>query len=609
MAAASNNKQQLPFKSNMAEKVCIEVTILQGSDLVAKDRDLFGRKTTSDPYVEIWAGSSQRPLTLAGRTKTMPKTLNPTWDNKKRFHIVLVDVRSCPFLTLKIFDQDKLSAPDSMGTITIPITKNGDTTEWYEIPPDSAKNAKGKLQVRLQTNIIKSRALVRGNEFELTSNQIQVGLAWDMLRGKDVDLDVSCVSISSAQGQVSMQDTVYYANTCNSNNSVVHSGDEREGDEVGDDETITFQLDKIPFHVLAMYILLTVATPTMRIPDIQSTTMRVYDISARKKLTLCSFTPASHVLSRDSTAMFMVRIARCPNNSTTNSSGWLLSPIEDTHPTARDFGSLVPHFKHYTKDLLPSIYIDPTERVAILRKGGNVRLTDYCPDHKIPSIVTFGLAWDVTEGVNIDLDASCICLDSNLNFIDQVWWSQLKSKDGSIRHHGDEREGDEIGDDEKIDIHLARVSPSIQYIGIVINSYSGQELDDVARASCHLFDPQTNRDMASYALTDSRSLDGYTGLVVGCLYRGGSSGEWGLCIISEAGQGKLARDLVDELQNYLRRNKPQALLPLQEEEEIVLDDYQMPANVPLRDEEIDLSIPSPAYNNYDEEIDLTAPAR
>ena len=36
--------------------------------------------------------------------------------------------------------------------------------------------------------------------------------------------------------------------------------------------------------------------------------------------------------------------------------------------------------------------------------------------------VTMGLAWDVTNGVNIDLDASCILLDANLRQVDVVFY-------------------------------------------------------------------------------------------------------------------------------------------------------------------------------------------
>jgi tellurium resistance protein TerZ len=558
------------------------LTVLQGSGLVAKDRNLFGKKTSSDPYIEVWTSSNS--ISRVGKTATKKKTLEPKWNQTFEFKVKPQN----QMIYLKIFDEDLLSAPDAMGTVTIRIPSsnhNEDTTQWYDVPPDSAKNASGKIQVRLQTTIVQSRTLVRGNAFELKSHKLQIGLAWDMVQGKAVDLDVSCVAISRT-GQFVLQDTVYYANTSNSNRSVVHSGDEKEGEEEGDDESIYLELDKVPSHILVMYIVLTVATPNMRIPDIRSTTMRVYDVQrVQNRLTLCTFAPASHVLSRDATAMFMVRIAR----SSSSSSCWIMSPIEDTHPTARDFGSLVPYLKSYTRDLLPSIHVDPTERAAILRKGGTVRLADYCPGGRIPNAVTFGLAWDMTNDKNVDLDASCICLDANFNLVDLVFWSHLKSNDGSIHHHGDEREGDEIGDDEKISLHLNKVDSRIQYIGFVINSYSGEELDDVARASCHLFDPQTNSDMASYAMTDSSSLDGYTALVVACLFRDPATEGWCLCILSQPAHGKLAQDNVETLSNSLRRNPPR-VPPMEEEHELEIV-VGMPDPIPLVDEEIDLSGP------------------
>lgn len=284
-------------------------------------------------------------------------------------------------------------------------------------------------------------------------------------------------------------------------------------------------LDQIPSNVLAVYVIVTVATEGVTLGQVRSAIVRVYDVtsSMSQPAILASFTPSQNALSDNATAMFLVRLAR----SATAAGGWTLSPIEETHPTARDFGALIPHAKALTRDLLPHIRIDPTERVGILRKGGNVRLADYSGGNKLPSTVVLGLAWDVTNGVNIDLDASIICLDSDLNLVDMIFFGKLRSDDGSVRHHGDEREGDERGDDEKITIVPAQVSPNIQYMGIVINSFSGQELDDVNRASCHLFDPVTKLDICSYALTNAVSLNGYTALVLGCLYRGPEKGDWG----------------------------------------------------------------------------------
>lgn len=79
----------------------------------------------------------------------------------------------------------------------------------------------------------------------------------------------------------------------------------------------------------------------------------------------------------------------------------------------RDFCSLSPEIKGYTRDLVPNIQIDPHERVAVMRKGGTITVRDYLPNHQLPNWLTFGLAWDVTNGVNIDLDASIRSADKS----------------------------------------------------------------------------------------------------------------------------------------------------------------------------------------------------
>ena len=110
-------------------------------------------------------------------------------------------------------------------------------------------------------------------------------------------------------------------------------------------------------------------------------------------------------------------------------------------------------------------------------------------------------------------------LDANLRQLDIVFYGKLASSDGAIRHGGDEREGDEKGDDEKIFLQLANVHPAVRYIGFVINSYSGQELDDVKDAGVHLFDGSSMRDIMRYHMTNTKELDKHTALVVGMLFQ------------------------------------------------------------------------------------------
>ena len=52
--------------------VKIEVTILQGRDLVGKDSSLFSKKKTSDCFAKIFWGGEER-----GKTEVIEKTTNP----------------------------------------------------------------------------------------------------------------------------------------------------------------------------------------------------------------------------------------------------------------------------------------------------------------------------------------------------------------------------------------------------------------------------------------------------------------------------------------------------------------------------------------------------
>ena len=159
----------------------------------------------------------------------------------------------------------------------------------------------------------------------------------------------------------------------------------------------------------------------------------------------------------------------------------------------------------YMGDLVPGLVPDPHARIALMRKGGTVRaserappppqpvrrrarscetpppstrqrltrgtivshtmqvrVSEYMPPGAVANKMVFGLAWDITGGKNVDLDASAIMLDAAGRPFDLVWFQNLASKDGAIRHGGDEREGDAAGDDEKIFLDLSKVDASVK---------------------------------------------------------------------------------------------------------------------------------------------------
>lgn len=571
--------------TQLLDGLTLLVQVHEGRNLVAKDRALLiGKKTTSDPYVCVYWG--QRYL---GQTRVQHQTLAPVWNqtfcaaldyqeaNALLYTSATHQQTQIPSIILNLFDFDFFCNADPMGTIEITSSDRWNDThrQWLKVGPGSGtnhcRNATGEVCVSI---LLKTRQLLRlvpGNTHRLSYPHVNIGLSWQPENGVHIDMDAALVAFD-AVGEVLIKETVYFGNLQNSNQSIIHSGDDPTGEAVRDDETIEVHLDSIPLHVKCLYLLLSVATPHQTLEQIKSALIRFYHQSlptGTKGPGICGLTPSDF---GGATTLIVARLSR----DLSHPQQWMLNPIEASVSPDRDFGTLISKLKSYTRDLAPSVRIDPNERIAIMRKDGVVRLRDFCPDRVVPSTVSFGLAWDVTNGVSIDLDASAICLDSNMELVDKVYFGNLQSNDHAIQHAGDQRSGDSAGDDETISVSLQMLNPRITYIGFVISSFSGQELDDIALASCHLYDTASVRDIARYSLTDARALDKHTALVMGCLYQD-EGREWMLRIISKPAQGRSVHDNIEELQNFLRQNPPASPVVCVEEEEI---DLSMPAFVP-----------------------------
>jgi tellurium resistance protein TerZ len=200
-----------------------------------------------------------------------------------------------------------------------------------------------------------------------------------------------------------------------------------------------------------------------------------------------------------------------------------------------------------------------TPQPVELNEGCAVEVCDVTDAEK--DVFTLGLSWDITAGCKIDLDAGCIMLDTARKPLDIINFQQLQSKvAGCVRHSGDNRSGAGSGDDELITVDLNRISsqmPSCQYIGFVINSYSGSTVVPVHRlrhqlvqaVSCHLFD--TDRptiDLARLSLSTMAELD-CTAFLMCVLFRSGS--KWFMSRMSMGASGRTISSNVDELQGWI----------------------------------------------------------
>ena len=172
--------------------------------------------------------------------------------------------------------------------------------------------------------------------------------------------------------------------------------------------------------------------------------------------------------------------------------------------------------------------------------------------------VTMGLGWDAVKkggmlgglfgsnGGSIDLDASCVMFDEGNKIIDTVWFRQLKSKDGSVVHTGDNLTGEGEGDDEQIIVSLDKVPANIKALVFTVNSFTGQTFDSIESAYCRMVDSSNNKEIARYTLSGKGS---HSAQIMAKLYR--HNDEWKMHAIGENGFGRTIEALLPQIITHL----------------------------------------------------------
>lgn len=170
--------------------------------------------------------------------------------------------------------------------------------------------------------------------------------------------------------------------------------------------------------------------------------------------------------------------------------------------------------------------------------------------------VIMGLGWDgvKTKGFlgfgskssDIDLDASCLMFGEQGNLLDTVWFRQLRSKDGSIVHSGDNRTGEGDGDDEQIIVDLSSVPANVKSLIFTVNSFTGQNFSQVENATCRILNAANNQEIARFNLS---TLGSHTAQIMAKVYRHNS--EWKMHAIGEIGSGRTFDDLMPQITPHL----------------------------------------------------------
>jgi tellurium resistance protein TerZ len=165
-----------------------------------------------------------------------------------------------------------------------------------------------------------------------------------------------------------------------------------------------------------------------------------------------------------------------------------------------------------------------------------------------------GLGWDVRKskglfglfggggGGDIDLDASCLLFDGSRRLSDQVWFRQLRSRDGSIVHSGDNLTGAGDGDDEMITVDLTRLPPQVQALVFTVNSFRGDTFDRIENAYCRLVDAANGAELARYDLTGAGA---HTGQVMAQLTK--QNGGWEMKALGVRTRGQTFHDMMGDI--------------------------------------------------------------
>ena len=157
----------------------------------------------------------------------------------------------------------------------------------------------------------------------------------------------------------------------------------------------------------------------------------------------------------------------------------------------------------------------------------------------------------------VDLDASCALFSESKQLLDVVYFGSLKSKDGAVKHSGDDLTGDMGGDDgldnEVITLDFSQLNPAVNYVAFVLNSFRGHDFGTIPFASIRIYEgtpKRVNEVFATYDIANGSGFAGHVSMVMGVFYK--KNGEWKFNAIGEPTKDKKLEETVNTVtQSYL----------------------------------------------------------
>ena len=203
-----------------------------------------------------------------------------------------------------------------------------------------------------------------------------------------------------------------------------------------------------------------------------------------------------------------------------------------------------------------AINLQKGQRISLEKSNGS-KLQNICVGINWGAIEKKGIFGFGKSKEAVDLDASCALYGENKQLAEVVYFGNLRSKDGAVKHSGDDLTGDMGGDDgldnEVITLDFSTLNASVNYVAFVLNSFRGQDFGTIPFASIRIYEgtpKRVNEVFAKYDIANDATFSGHVSMVMGVFYK--KNGEWKFNAIGEPTKDKKLEETVKTVtQNYL----------------------------------------------------------
>ncbi|RLJ80302.1 TerD family protein [Pedobacter alluvionis] len=203
-----------------------------------------------------------------------------------------------------------------------------------------------------------------------------------------------------------------------------------------------------------------------------------------------------------------------------------------------------------------AINLQKGQRISLEKSNGS-KLQNVCVGINWGAIEKKGLFGFGSSKEAVDLDGSCALYNENKQLLEVVYFGNLKSKNGSVKHSGDDLTGDMGGDDgldnEIITLDFSQLDANVNYVAFVLNSFRGHDFGTIPFASIRIYEGTTkrvNEVFAKFDIANGANFAGHVSMVMGVFYK--KNDEWKFNAIGEPTKDKKLEDTVKTVtQNYL----------------------------------------------------------